>query len=208
MCAKPMLLQQVEQERPEQADLAACRLGQRGHEQAGAAGDGEQAADDHLADLVGLAALEAPPFPEGGDRDEHREAEGGIERDQPARRHGVAHERQVELLVAPDEVGVEDLLVGQERDRHHRDQDAEREHPEVVLAIEIPGQVEIECADQHQGADRSDDPGREQEARDHQPDDDERGDADRAGDDPADQLAAVAVGDGEVRRQPAFWPDR
>ena len=50
------------------------------------------AADDHLADLVRLAAAAAPPLPEGGDGDEHGEADAGIDRNQPAAREGEAQD--------------------------------------------------------------------------------------------------------------------
>ena len=37
-----------------------------------------------------------------------------------------AEEGQLEMLVGPDQVGVEDLLVGQQRHRHDRDQQRSR----------------------------------------------------------------------------------
>ena len=128
---------QVEQDRPHQADLSACRLRQGGHDQAEAAGNGEQAADDHLLELVGLLPLEAPPFPEGGDRDQHREAEPRVERDQPAGRERGSGERQLEMLVAPDEIGVEDFLVGQQRNAENGDEDDQRDHPAPLFTVEF-----------------------------------------------------------------------
>src|SRR5690348_15850466 len=97
----------LEHHRPGEGDLSARGLRQRRHEQAQAAGDGEDAADDHLADLVRLAMVEAPPLPECRDRSEHREADGRVYADQPSAR--ILESPKVELLVAPDEVGVEDF---------------------------------------------------------------------------------------------------
>ncbi len=145
---------------------------------------------------------EAPPFPEQRDRDEHREAQRRVERDQPARRHGIVHEPQVEMLVSPDEVGVENLLVGQQRNGHHGDEDAEREHPRLVLATEIPRQEQVERRHQHDRGDRSHQPRREQDSRDQKPGDDERRDADCSGNDAGDQLRPVPVRHRQVRRQP------
>jgi hypothetical protein len=39
----------------------------------------------------------------------------------------VSHEVEIKLLVAPDEVGVEDLIVRHNRDRQHRDEEEERD---------------------------------------------------------------------------------
>ena len=75
------------------------------------------------------------------------------------------HELQVEVLVAPDEVGVEDFLIGQQRNRENRDQDAKREDAQPVLAVEVPGQVEIERAHHDDGGDRADQPVGEQDSR-------------------------------------------
>ncbi len=64
-------IEQVEHHRPEQADFSgSCMCG--GEPQAQAAGHRKRAADDHLAQFVGLGpgALE-PPFPECSDRDKH-----------------------------------------------------------------------------------------------------------------------------------------
>jgi hypothetical protein len=151
--------------------------------------------NDDLGVFVGFAPLEAPPFPEQSDRYQHRKTERGVERDQPARRHGVLHELQVEALVAPDEVSVENFLIGQERDRHHRDQDAQRQHAKLVLLSQISGQEPVERANHDGCRQGSDDPVRKQDSRDHQPEEDERGDPDRSGDDPPNQLLRIAVGD-------------
>src|SRR5438045_2822765 len=133
-------VEQVEHERPEDADLAASRLRGRRNEQASTTRNREEAADDHLADLVRLAPLETPPLPKSGNSDEHREAHSRVEGDQPAAGQGRAHDTQVELLITPDEIGVENLLVGQQRDRHHRDQDTKSKDAESVSAIEIARQ--------------------------------------------------------------------
>ena len=84
ICAKPMLFNRWNMNGQNRPILPPAGWVSAAMNRQSAAGDREQAADDHLADLVGLAALEAPPFPEGGDRDEHREAEDRVERDQPA----------------------------------------------------------------------------------------------------------------------------
>src|SRR5205085_8712314 len=47
-----------------------------------------------------------------------------------------------------------------------------------------------------------DKPGRKQDSRYQQPDDDESGDAHGARDNAADELAAILIGDAEVGRQP------
>ena len=53
------------------------------------------------------------------DRDDRKEAnaDDGIKGDKPGGGQLYTKEDEVELLVAPDEVGVEDLLVGNDRER-------------------------------------------------------------------------------------------
>jgi len=123
---------EFEQHRPEQADLASRRLRERRHEQAQSPGDREEAADDHFADLVRLSAMGSPPLPEGGDGHEHGEAYRSVHSDEPAAR--IVEKPQVELLVAPDKIGIEDLLVREQRHGEHRDQDDQVDDAHPILA--------------------------------------------------------------------------
>ena len=56
----------------------------------------------------------------------------------------VAEERQLEMLVRPDQIGVENFLVGEQRDRHRRDQEAERQAPASFARLKAARQKEIE----------------------------------------------------------------
>ena len=68
------------------------------------------------------------PIPTVKECDEREEADADdrIERDKPGRGQLFAQEDEIELLVAPDEIGVEDLIVRDDRDREHRDEEDER----------------------------------------------------------------------------------
>ena len=72
-------------------------------------------------------------------RDEREEADAddGVERDEPGGGQFFAHEDEVELLVAPDEVGVEDLVVRHNRDGQDRDEQDERDDGAPVAAGEL-----------------------------------------------------------------------
>ena len=117
---------------PRKADLRSRRLSERSHEQAQASGHRKNAAYDHFRDLVGLSPEGCPPFPERCHGDEHREADCRIHRDQPATR--VVEQPEIETLIAPGEVRIEDLLIGQQRDCEHRDEDDEVKHANPVVA--------------------------------------------------------------------------
>ena len=117
----------MERDRPEEADFLSRDLGRGGGDQAENAGDREDGADDDLGDLVGFAPALAIPTVEEGDEREEADADDGIKGDEPGGGQLFAHEDEIELLVAPDEVGVEDLVVRHDRDGHHRDEKDQRE---------------------------------------------------------------------------------
>ncbi len=120
--AKRDAVEKVERDRPEQPDFLPRALRRGGGEQAEHAGDREDGADDDLGDLVGFAPAFAIPTVEEGDEREEADADDGIEGDEPRGGQLFAHEDEIELLVAPDEVGIEDLVVRHDRDGHHRDE--------------------------------------------------------------------------------------
>ena len=104
-------VEDMEHQRPEQSDLAislrCCR-----HIEAKPAPDGKEAADDHLAEFVGFLPPFAIPDIKGRNRRQHAEAGRRIDGDHPAGRQSLAKEGQLELRIRPDEIGVENLLVG------------------------------------------------------------------------------------------------
>ena len=90
-----------------------------------------------LVDFVGFAP--ALPIPTIKERDEREEADAdnGVERDEPGGGQLFAKEDEVELLVAPDKVGVEDLVVRHDRDGEHRDEQDERNDRAPVASGEF-----------------------------------------------------------------------
>src|SRR3546814_19825471 len=66
-------------------------------------------------------------------RDEHREAHPRVDRDHPACRDRRAEEGELEMLVGPAEIGVEDFLVGEQRNREHGHEDDTRGEAQPVL---------------------------------------------------------------------------
>lgn len=99
----------------------------RGHEKTKRAADRKEGADDELCYFIWLAPTFAVPAIE--DRDERQEADAdeGVEGDEPRGRQFFAHEDEIELLIAPDEIGVEDLVVRHDRDGEHRNEEDERD---------------------------------------------------------------------------------
>lgn len=132
-------VEHVEGDRPEQTDIRARRLRRRRRPQAQHAADREQRADDHLAELVGLAEALAVPAVEQSDDREEGDADHGVERDEPGGRQLGAEEVQVELRIAPHQIDVEDLVVRHDRDREHGDQQKQRGDREPVASVHRGG---------------------------------------------------------------------
>src|SRR3954470_22620963 len=80
--------------------------------------------------------LSVPAIKDRDDREE-ADADDRIETDEPGSGEFVAHEDEVELLVAPDEVGVKDLVVRNDRHGHDRDEQNERENGAPVARGEL-----------------------------------------------------------------------
>src|SRR3546814_10662584 len=90
-------------------------------------------------------------------RDEHREAHPRIDRDHPACRDRRAEEGELEMLVGPDAIGVEDFLIGEQRNREHRDERENRENAKEVGFIHAhhPRGYEIEHGRDADAVDRT-----------------------------------------------------
>src|SRR2546423_925620 len=146
---------EVERDRPEEADFLAGGLRGRGHEKAERPGNRKNGADNELRDFVWLAPT--LPVPAIKDRDEREEgnADDGVERYEPGGRQFFAHENEVELLVAPDKIGVKDLVIRDDRDGKHGNEKDEAKRREQKRSLE--GHQEMagrhgECAEKHGAA--------------------------------------------------------
>src|SRR3954465_5923416 len=101
----------MKRDRPEEPDLLSGALGRGGGKQAERAADREGGADDKLHDLIRFAVMFSVPAIEDRDEREETDANDRVEGDEPGGRQGLAHEDEVELPVAPDEIGVKDLVI-------------------------------------------------------------------------------------------------
>ena len=90
-------------------------------------GHRDDAADAELGDLRRLRKFFRPESPEHDRARETTDGQDGIERDQPGRRHFLSEEDEVGGFLGPDEVGVEDLLIADDREREHRQKREQRD---------------------------------------------------------------------------------
>ncbi len=81
---------------------------------------GDRRAEGDFDDLTRLAVASRPQTPEDDGTGETADRHHGIDGDQPCGRQGVPEEPQVDVLGNPQQVGVEDLLIGNGSDGHHR----------------------------------------------------------------------------------------
>ncbi|MNS68403.1 hypothetical protein D3C72_1016850 [compost metagenome] len=109
----------VEGDRPPQADLGAVRRLRRPHRQHHEGQHRDAGADDQLGDLIRLGEAARPEAPEQDRKREHHHRGGRIKGDEPTGRHGVAKQREIEAVLRPDHIGVEDLLIAEKRQRQH-----------------------------------------------------------------------------------------
>src|SRR5262245_59158728 len=79
------------------------------------------------------------PIPAVKKRDERKEADADdrVESDEPGGGQLFAQEDEVELLIAPDEVGVKDLIVRHNRDGEYRNEEEERNDSAPVASGEF-----------------------------------------------------------------------
>src|SRR4051794_26247713 len=109
-------------------------LGGRGHEKTERFGDRKRGADDELRHFIGLAVMFAVPAIKDRDEREEGDADDGVESDEPGGWQCLAPEYEIELLVPPDEVGIEDLVVRHDRDGEDWDEEDERDDGAPVAA--------------------------------------------------------------------------
>src|SRR3546814_4464349 len=84
----------------------------------------------------------AVPAVEEGDAGEEADADDRVEGHEPSGGKLGAHEGEVELLVAPDQVGVEDLVGGDDADGHHGNEQEEGDEGRPVAGLH-PGGLDM-----------------------------------------------------------------
>ena len=80
-------------------------------------GHGHEAADADLSNFRRLRKLFRPESPEHDCAGEEAYRHDRIERDQPCRRHLATGEDEVHVVLRPNEIGIEDLLIADDSNR-------------------------------------------------------------------------------------------